>query len=173
MKQEKEPELKENFAYVCFHKGKGLIGRFIGLWTLGDYAHVELIYNGKKYLANPGGVRCEDYIYKPHHDLYELNYIVDIEKLMDFFEATEGFPYDFRALYKSQFLMGKDRDKDQNPNEYFCSEWLLAALDYATNYKYTYKGKGINEKGYFKFNPERLYKYLREMDLLVRKVDVR
>ncbi len=50
-------ELKENFMYVCFHKPSGLIGGLISLWTVGKYAHAEFVYNGYKYLANPGGVR--------------------------------------------------------------------------------------------------------------------
>ena len=165
-----EPRLKENFLYLCFHKGKGIIGRFIALWTIGEYAHVEFVYNGKKYLANPGGIRCEDYKYEPHHDLYEVSMIVDIPKILEFFYATEGLPYDFRGILKAQFLMKDNRFCDHNVNEYFCSEWVLAAIDFATNYKLTYKGKGLNEKGYFKFNPQRLYKYLQNNDLLVRKV---
>lgn len=165
-----EPQLKENFLYLCFHKGKGLIGRLISLWTLGEYAHVEFVYNGKKYLANPGGIRCEDYKYEKHHDLYEVSMIVDIPKILEFFYATEGLPYDFRGILKAQFLMKDNRFEDHNVNEYFCSEWVLAAIDFATNYKLTYEGKGLNEKGYFKFNPQRLYKYLKNNDLLVRKV---
>ncbi len=33
--------------YVCFHRGKGIVGKMISLWTLGEYAHVEFVYNGK------------------------------------------------------------------------------------------------------------------------------
>ena len=164
-------ELKENFMYVCFHRGKGVIGKAIAWWTLGLYSHAEFVYNGKKYLANPGGIRMEDYCYKPSHDLYELNYIVNIEKILDFFSSTENLPYDWKAIKNAQFKWGDDRIKDQNVNEYFCSEFVLHAIDYALNYKLTYEGKGVNEKGYFKFNPNRLYTYLKEQQLIDRKVE--
>lgn len=164
-------KLKDNFVYVCFHKGKGIVGRLISLWTLGEYAHVEFVYNGMKYLANPGGIRKEKYTYEKHHDLFELSYLVDPAKIMEFFEATDGFGYDYKGIGKAQFLMQKNRLTAHNMNEYFCSEWVAHAIDYALNYKLEYEGKGLNEKGYFKFNPQRLYKYLKDQQLIDRKVE--
>ena len=163
-------ELKENFVYICFHKPNGLIGSLISLWTVGKYAHAEFVYNGYKYLSNPGGVRKEPYEYKKNHDLYELSYVVSPEKIIEFFKMTEGLPYDMKAIIKAQFLMGNDHLKDQDPDAYFCSEFVLAAIDYALNYKLMYGKVGLNEKGYFKFNPERLYKYLKNRNFINEKV---
>lgn len=168
MKQ--EPVLKENFMYVCFHKPTGIVGSLISLWTLGKYAHAEFIYNGEKYLSNPGGVRKESYVYKKNHDIYELNYLVDPNKIIEYFEMVEGMPYDWKAIKKAQLLMGNDSLKDQDPNAYFCSEFVLAAIDWALNFKLMYGKAGLNEKGYFKFNPERLYKYLKNRNLITEEV---
>ena len=164
-------KLKENFMYVCFHKGKGIVGKAISLWTLGEYAHVEFVYNGKKYLANPGGVRSEDYKYEKNHDLYELSFLVDFEKILQFFKATEGLKYDYKGIVNAQFLMKDNRDTAHNKNEYFCSEWALHAIDYATDYRLMYKDEALNQKGYYKFNPQRMYKYLKEQQLIDRKVE--
>ena len=165
----KEPELKEDVMYVCFHKPSGIAGLLISLWTAGKYSHAEFIYNGKKYLSNPGGVRCEDYVHKRNHDIYELNSLIDPKKILEYFEMVEGMPYDWKAIRKAQFLMGNDSLKDQDPNAYFCSEFVLAAIDWALNYKLMYGKAGLNEKGYFKFNPERLYKYLKHRNLIEEK----
>ena len=79
----KEPELKEDVMYVCFHKPSGIAGLLISLWTAGKYSHAEFIYNGKKYLSNPGGVRYEDYVHKRNHDIYELNSLIDPKKILE------------------------------------------------------------------------------------------
>ena len=75
-----------------------------------------------------------------------------------------------KAIMKAQFLMGNDRFKDQDPEALFCSEFVLAAIDWALNYKLMYGKTGLNEKGYFKFNPERLYKYLKNRNFINEKV---
>lgn len=152
-----EPELKPNFLYISFHRPRNIIGSLIALWTLGKYSHTEFIYNGNAYLANPGGVRKQKYKHKEHFDIYEIVGF-NPQEVIDFFQVTEGKPYDYPAIFGSQlfyFLNAQDDDK------YFCSEWCLNALDYAANYKLHWKGKKIKEKGYHKFNPQRLYKYLK------------
>lgn len=162
-------DLKENTMYICFHKPSGLIGGLISLWTVGKYSHAEFIYNGNKYLSNPGGIRKEPYVHKWNHDIYEMNSLVPTDKILEFFDMTEGLPYDMKAIIKAQFLMGNDSMKDQDPNAYFCSEFVLAAIDYALNYNLMYGKVGLNEKGYFKFNPERLYKYLKKRFIINTK----
>ncbi len=68
--------------------------------------------------------------------------------------------------------MKDNRDTAHNKNEYFCSEWALHAIDYATDYRLMYKDEALNQKrNIIKFNPQRMYKYLKEQQLIDRKVE--
>lgn len=163
MKKVQNGKLKENFLYISFHKASGLLGRAIGLWTLGQYAHAEFIYNGEILLANPGGVRKKQYKPNPNADIYEVNYIVNIEKVIEFCEKQIGKGYDYKGIALAQFLMGQGHNDD----EWFCSELCLGAIDYAMDYKLTYGKKPLKKKGYQKFNPQRLYVYLLKRELIL------
>ncbi|RRD39119.1 cytoplasmic protein [Leptotrichia sp. OH3620_COT-345] len=157
--------LKKNILYISFHRPRNLIGYLIAGWTLGKYSHTEFIYNGNVYLANPGGIRKQPLKIKKNYDIFKLHEHIEIEDILEFFGKNEGKGYDYLAILGSQFLyfLGLE-DKEK----YFCSEFCLAAIDYALQYTLTYKGKGL-EKRYHKFNPERLYKYLKFMELIKEK----
>jgi len=76
------------------------------------------------------------------------------------------FP-DYKAIVGSQFawfLNAQDNEK------FFCSEFCLNAIDYALQFTLTYRGQTLEKKGYHKFNPTRLFKYLKNMELIGRKV---
>ena len=163
-------KLKPNFLYISFHKPKSIIGLLISAWTLGKYSHCEFIYNDKVYLANPGGVREQPFKYKKNFDIYEISALVNIEKVIEFFEMTKGSGYDYKGIIESQlFFAGKGHNLD----EFFCSEWCLNAIDYALNYKLQYGKSSVLKKGYNKFNPERLYKYLKKIELIGGKTNER
>lgn len=155
--------LKKDTLYICFHKPKSLVGFLISAWTLGNYSHCEFVYNNEVYLANPGGVRKEPYIPKKNFDIYEVSALVNIDKIMEFFEMTKGSGYDYKGIIESQlFFAGNGHNLD----EFFCSEWCLNAIDYALNYRLQYGKRAMTKKGYNKFNPERLYKYLKKINLI-------
>ena len=159
-------KLKIDTLYISFHKAKSPIGYLIALWTLGKYSHCEFIYNDEVYLANPGGVRKEIYRYKKNFDVYELDKNIEPERILEFFEKTKGKGYDYKAIFGSQFAWFINAE---NKDEYFCSEWCINAIDYALDNSLTYNFKELSVKGYHKFNPERLYKYLKVMELIKTK----
>lgn len=155
--------LKKDILYICFHKPRNLVGHLIAIWTVGKYSHCEFIFNNKVYLANPGGVREQPFIRKGNFDIYEVSALVNIDKVMEFFEMTKGSRYDYKGIIESQlFFAGNGHNLD----EFFCSEWCLNAIDYALNYRLQYGKRAMTKKGYNKFNPERLYKYLKKINLI-------
>lgn len=164
------PTLKENFLYVSFHKPRGIIGAAISLWTLGKYAHAEFVYNGMVYYSNPGGVNKKPWVHDDNMEYYELSARIDIDKVMEFFEMTVGQPYDMKGIVQSQFLF---MYSGHNLDEFFCSEWVLNAIDFALDNTLKYKDKSIADKGYNKFNPTRLYKYLLEQELLENRTIIK
>ena len=148
--------LKKDTLDICFHKPRNLVGHLISIWTVGKYSHCEFIFNNKVYLANPGGVREQPFIRKENFDIYEVVGF-NVQEILDFFEITKGSPYDYPGIFGQLFYFLNVQDDDK----YFCSEWCLNALDYAADYKLNWRNKKIKEKGYHKFNPQRLYKYLK------------
>lgn len=164
-------KLEKDKLYICFHKPKGLIGHAIALWTLGIYSHCEFIYNGDIYLANPPKVTKHEYKYDHlYHDIYEVSPRVDIDKVMEFYNMTEDMEYDMKGIRKGQaFYWLNDHAEDK----YFCSEWVMNALDYSLGYVFKYKGKTVPEAQkafYYKYNPARLYKYLLKEGIILNEV---
>lgn len=157
-------ELKKDKLYICFHKGKGVIGRLISLWTLGRYSHVEFVHNGLKYLSNPGGVRCEKYEHKKHHDLYELHEHIEFERVYDAFMNLRGKKYDYWNIFLNQLLKLGIEHKD----EYICSEFCLYCINNALDRSLTYKLKTLKCSD---FSPNKLYRYLKFMELLGKEVE--
>lgn len=165
-------KLEKDKLYLCFHKPKGFVGHMISLWTLGIYCHCEFVYNDDVYLANPPKVMKKKYTYDPqYHDLYEVSSRVDAEKVMEFFNMTEGMEYDMKGIGEGQAFYWMNNHAE---DKYFCSEWAMNALDYALGYIFRFKGKTVPESDgkafYYKFNPARLYKYLLKEDIILNEV---
>ena len=159
-------QLEKDKLYISFHKPKSLVGLLISAWTLGNYSHCEFIYNNTVYLANPGGVRKQPFEYKKNFDIYELDKTIGAQDILEFFEEVEGAGYDYKGILGSQFLWFLNSHDD---DRYFCSEFCLNAIDYALQFSLTWNFKDLKHKGYHKFNPARLYKYLKDMELLREK----
>ena len=158
-------ELKRNTLYICFHKPKRLIGHLIALWTLGKYSHAEFVYNDYVYLANPGGVRMKPFVHKENMDVYELDGNIDADDVLVFFGKNKGKGYDYLGILGQFFYAQKVQDDDR----YFCSEFCLNAIDYALQFTLTYKLKSLKDRVGYEFNPYRLYKYLKNMELIDEK----
>ena len=156
-------ELEKDKLYISFHKPKGLVGHLIAGWTLGNYSHCEFIYNNTVYLANPGGVREQEYKYRNNFDIYELDKNIQASDILDFFNEVKGAGYDYQGILGSQFLWFLNSHDDK---KYFCSEFCLNAIDYALQFSLTYNFKELKYKGYHKFSPVRLHKYLKDMELI-------
>ena len=162
-------ELKKDKLYISFHKPKGLVGHLIAGWTLGKYSHVEFIYNDEVILANPGGVRRQSYAYKTNYDIFELDNHIEATDILEFFEEVKGAGYDYKGILGSQFLWFLNSHDDK---KYFCSEFCLNAIDYALQFSLTYNFKELKYKGYHKFSPVRLHKYLKDMELIKERTRV-
>ena len=137
-------ELEKDKLYICFHKPKHLIGHLIVLWTLGRYSHAEFIYNNQVFLSNPGGVRTRKF---------------------EFQKTAQGKRYDYLGILGQFFYANKVQDDDR----YFCSEFCLNAIDYALQFTLTYKGKSLKDRVGYQFSPVKLYKYLKDMELIKEK----
>ena len=162
-------QLEKDKLYISFHKPKSPIGYAISLWTLGNYSHCEFIYNNTVYLANPGGVRKQPFEYKKNFDIFELDKSIQAQDIIDFFEEVKGKGYDYQGILGSQFLWFLNSHDEE---KYFCSEFCLNAIDYALQFSLTYKLKSLEHKGYNKFSPNRLFKYLKEMELIKERTRV-
>ena len=158
-------QLERDKLYICFHKPKRLIGHLIALWTLGKYSHCEFIYNGQIFLSNPGGVRTRKFEYQKNMEIYELDKNIDPKDVIEFFRTAQGKGYDYLGIL-GQFFYA---DKVQDDNRYFCSEFCLNAIDYALQFSLTYKGKSLKDRVGYQFSPAKLYKYLKNIELIDEK----
>ena len=158
-------QLEKDKLYISFHKPKRLIGHLIALWTLGKYSHCEFIYNNQVFLSNPGGVRTRKFEYQKNMEIYELDKNIDPKDVIDFFETAQGKGYDYLGILGQFFYAGKVQDD----NRYFCSEFCLNAIDYALQFTLTYKLKSLKDRIGYQFSPVKLYKYLKDMELIKEK----
>ena len=158
-------QLEKDKLYISFHKPKRLIGHLIALWTLGKYSHVEFIYNDQVFLSNPGGVRTRKFEYQKNMEIYELDKNIDPKDVIEFFRTAQGKGYDYLGIL-GQFFYA---DKVQDDNRFFCSEFCLNAIDYALQFTLTYKGKSLKDRVGYQFSPAKLYKYLKNTELIKEK----
>ena len=155
--------------FIAFNKGKNPLGLLIAGWTLGPYAHCELIVDGVSFSSGgtDGGVREKDVIYNSKDwDIWEISEI-DKNKVLAFYDLTEKHKYDYKGIIFSQLFWWINA---HNKDKWFCSEWCLQALDYATKYELPWKKGLLRKKGYNKFSPNRLKDYLQDIKLLGKKV---
>ena len=148
-------ELEKDKLYICFHKPKHLVGHLIALWTLGRYSHAEFIYN----------VRTRKFEFQKNMDIYELDSNIDAKDIIEFFKTAQGKGYDYLGILGQFFYANKVQDDDR----YFCSEFCLNAIDYALQFTLTYKLKSLKDRVGYQFNPSKLFKYLKNMELIKEK----
>ena len=155
-------ELEKDKLYISFHKPKSLLGYLISLRTFGKYAHSELVYNDVVYLSNPGGIRKQKFEYKSNMDIYELDKNIDISTVLSEFKKLEGKGYDYLAILLSQLL---ELQIDSN-DKYFCSELCIYLINKGLQDTLTFDLKEIKDN---EFSPNKLYKYLKFMELIKEK----
>ena len=151
-----------NKLYINFNKPRGPVGLLITLWTLGKYSHVEFIYNDYVYLSNPGGVRVKPFKGKRNFDIFEVDESVDPKAVLEFFKTVKGKGYDYLGIL-GQFFYAR---KIQNNEKYFCSEFCLNAIDYALNFKLEDNGKKLSDKRNYAYSPNKLFNYLKKINLI-------
>ncbi|BBM37718.1 hypothetical protein JCM16775_0408 [Leptotrichia hofstadii] len=157
-------QLEKDKLYISFHKPKSIIGFLITLRTLGKYSHCEFIYNDYVYLSNPGGVRIKPFVYKDNMDIFELDSHIEIPVVLEEFMKLKGKGYDYGAIFFSQLLELGIEHKDR----YFCSELCLHLINKGLDESLTYNLKTLKAN---QFSPAKLYKYLKDMELLGRKAE--
>jgi hypothetical protein len=112
--------------HVLLYRGKGLIDALIRWQTDGRVAHAALRNGGEVIESTPRhGVRIRPYT--PEDALAET-YSPDVtpdewHRAWNFALSQVGKKYDWLGIFR--FLV---RNKDQNPNRWFCSELIAAAL---------------------------------------------
>lgn len=157
-------QLEKDKLYISFHRPKSIVGFLISLRTFGKYSHCEFIYNDYVYLSNPGGVRIKPFVYKSNMDIYELDSNINIPTFLKEFEKIKGKGYDYWAIVLSQLLEIGIEHKDK----YFCSEMCIFLINKALDESLTYNLKTLKASA---FSPVKLYKYLKDMELIKGKVE--
>ncbi len=121
--------------YVAFYKGrKTWLDKLICFITRSKYSHCEIYVRtveGSRvlYSSSPrdGGVRMK-YLNKPldlkKWELIPLDEKITHTKVKEFFTKTKGKKYDYIGAIASVVSIFK-----QNPNRYFCSEWVAKCLE--------------------------------------------
>ena len=155
-------QLEKDKLYISFHKPKSIVGLLITLRTLGKYSHCELIYNDYVYLSNPGGIRIKPFIYKDNMDIFELDSHIEIPIVLEEFKRLKGKGYDYWAIFLAQLLELGIEHKDK----YFCSELCLHLINKGLDDSLTYNLKTLKASA---FSPSKLYRYLKEMELIKEK----
>jgi len=98
----------------------------------------------------------------PHSILFKFFSFV---YFTNYFGKNKGKGYDYLGILGQFFYAQKVQDDDR----YFCSEFCLNAIDYALQFTLTYKLKSLKDRVGYEFNPHRLYKYLKNMELIDEK----
>lgn len=138
---------------IAFYKtGGNWFDKLIRWWTFGPYSHVELIdKRGNLYSASQhhNMVRVARFRLKPEHwDVFELSDNLSEKRALYFIRSQMHFKYDWIGILLSQVIPLRIHE----PNKWFCSELVFAALQHA--------GLNSNHKSY-NIHPNKLYKILK------------
>ena len=157
---------------IAFYKGKDkkpfyrFLGILVFLWTWGKYTHVELIDdragidkpdNWNWYSASgitEGVVRMKRVVYiEDHWDVWNIDDI-DTELVVNYFKTQDGKGYDWVGIMFNQFLPLRLHSKDK----WFCSEIVTRAIQVSSQIGHELKP--------YNTSPIRLYKYLKELNII-------
>ena len=138
---------------IAFYKGKGLLyDKFVKWWTKSPYSHAELILEelgsgfylcGSSSLRD-GGVREKVIWLNPERwDIVEV-LVKDEQYAKNWFRVNYGKKYDLWGQ------LGVISPFPDNPENYWCSEAIAAALQIAEPYRYA---------------PSHLYSYAKTLNM--------
>ena len=97
-------------------------------------------------------------------DIFELDSHIEVPIVLEEFKKIKGKGYDYGAILFSQLLELGIEHKDK----YFCSELCLHLINKGLDESLTYNLMALKESA---FSPSKLFKYLKFMELLGRKVE--
>lgn len=147
---------KKDTFYLAFFSPHEFESRVIKFYENSPLSHVDIIYNGSTLHAmGETGEGLKELKLRGDHNLliYELTNKVDKKKIIEFCEKTANSPFSIKP-----FIKGMVGINDKS-NRYFCSKWVIEALDYATNYTLTYRGKKLKDCDYNKFTPQDVFSF--------------
>ena len=128
---------------VAFYKGTrpgiaGIYNRLVRWWCQGQYSHCELIFaDGVAASASfaDGGVRFKAIDFDPANwDFVDVPHANEAAA-RDWFSLREGASYDL--VGNLRFIVSPLPD---DPNRYFCSESVMAALGFAHPWRFCPNG---------------------------------
>lgn len=159
---------KAGQPYIVFHRGATDFGKIITWWTKSPFSHTDVVIDNRAYSSFIDTLKVSVKL-NPNASVvvYELSNLVDKRKFKQFLVEEGNKKYGLGELIKSQVfgIPTKDKAKFQ---AYFCSQYITAALDYATDRKLRYKGKPLLKWGYDYFNPKFLFYMLMSADGLLK-----
>ena len=128
--------MSDDILKIAFYKGDGLLrDRFIRRWTKSKYSHVELVIESKGWWL---GIRPPDYPVVRKNimhicndddwDFIEIPVSKDeVDKIIQFYNKTSGMGYDWIGMILSHV----SRFKVKHTKRWYCSEWVIYALEHA------------------------------------------
>lgn len=159
---------KKNVPYLVFHKGKTIFGKAISIFTFSPFSHVDIVINGKAYTAyTENGVQEYDIPDASEICIYELSDLFPVKKIFDFFKKTEGSKYGFDRIMRSLVFQRSKKEKEDY-DRFFCSHWVISALDYASGKNLLYEGQKLLSYGYDLFTPMRVFDFMVNSDNIAK-----
>ena len=150
---------------IAFFKGRGRKrDRLIRWWTKSKYSHVELVIPDRGWWLgihppeSPNVRKMVNHAYKE----YEWDFIdfevskAQADSIIRFYNLTKGSAYDWVGMTLSHVTPFKVR----HTKKWYCSEWVIYALEYA---------RVIRERLCVKnrLHPEEVYNILKEYSQMI------
>lgn len=150
-----------NGIYLAFVQGDKLNSKMIMSIIKGNFSHVDLIIDGKRYTSlGESGVGKYDIDKENYSMIFKLNdKIFKKNKVIEYYNKTKDATY---SMAKAVLGVGLNI-KDETAKKFFCSEWVSSAMDYASNYNLKINNNMTLKKfGYNLIDPNFLFNYILE-----------
>ena len=151
----------KNGIYLAFVQGNKLNSKAIMSIIKGNFSHVDLIIDGKRYTSlGESGVGKYDIDKENYSMIFKLNdKIFKKNKVIEYYNKTKDATY---SMAKAVLGVGLNI-KDETAKKFFCSEWVSSAMDYASNYNLKINNNMTLKKfGYNLIDPNFLFNYILE-----------
>ena len=151
----------KNGIYLAFVQGSKFNSKAIMSLIKGNFSHVDLIVDGKRYTSlGETGVGKYDIDKENYSMVFKLNdKIFKKNKIIEYYNKTKDATY---SMAKAVLGVGLNI-KDETAKKFFCSEWVSSAMDYASNYNLKINNNMTLKKfGYNLIDPNFLFNYILE-----------
>lgn len=149
----------KNGIYLAFVQGSKFNSKAIMSLIKGNFSHVDLIVDGKRYTSlGETGVGRYDIDKENYTMIFKLNdKIFKKNKIIEYYNKTKDATY---SMAKAVLGVGLNI-KDETAKKFFCSEWVSSAMDYASNYNLKINNNMTLKKfGYNLIDPNFLFNYI-------------